>query len=219
MNAAPVRHPSGLYYREWADDINVIGEFRDYKLMWQAATDDDVLLDVGAHIGVVTTRFARKVARVVAVEPDPDNLALLKRNTALFPNVTVVGAAVGLMTGNGVLYRNLGRGRCMHSLVAIRGRNAEPCRTISFQHLLTESVPTLLKMDIEGYEYTLAPVLAQLPGSVRMIATEFHITRQQWRLKDGPALHAAYVAQGFKAVKPPDFGRNAFGGATAVYQR
>jgi len=46
----------------------------------------DTVLDLGAHVGYYTLLLARLVGpggRVVALEPDPDNFALLSRNVAL----------------------------------------------------------------------------------------------------------------------------------------
>lgn len=60
------------------------------------------VFDIGAHIGTFTvaikTRFPD--ARVVAIEPHPRNVALLKENVKDFENVTVIQGAVGYRKGS-----------------------------------------------------------------------------------------------------------------------
>ena len=58
----------------------------------------DVILDIGANIGVFTTfaRFLFPSARIIAVEPDPRTRALLVQYTAHMPGVTHVAKALGM---------------------------------------------------------------------------------------------------------------------------
>lgn len=52
-------------------------------------TKDDVVYDIGAGSGVISSVLAHKVKRVVAVEYDPRIAETLKHNMAAFSNVTV----------------------------------------------------------------------------------------------------------------------------------
>ncbi|HVT61361.1 MAG TPA: FkbM family methyltransferase [Thermoanaerobaculia bacterium] len=54
------------------------------------------VLDVGAHIGAFTLKVKSwwPEARVIAAEPDPDNAALFRRNTAGLEGVSLYGGAV-----------------------------------------------------------------------------------------------------------------------------
>lgn len=81
-------------------------------------------LDVGANLGwftVIASRLVGPRGRVLALEPDPANLRLLRRNVSLngCANVTVVAAAAGAGKGRARLYRsneNLGDHRlAIHS--------------------------------------------------------------------------------------------------------
>lgn len=51
----------------------------------------DVVLDIGAGSGVITAALARRCKHVIAVEPDPETAALLRKNVGKFENVTIVG--------------------------------------------------------------------------------------------------------------------------------
>jgi len=55
-----------------------------------------VVVDGGAYIGLSTVWLAREFpdATIYAVEPDPDNAAMIRRNVAAWPNVEVVEAGL-----------------------------------------------------------------------------------------------------------------------------
>lgn len=55
-----------------------------------------VIVDGGANIGLSALWFARKypLARIYAVEPDAENMELLRRNTASYPNIVPIQAGL-----------------------------------------------------------------------------------------------------------------------------
>jgi FkbM family methyltransferase len=64
----------------------------------------DLAFDVGAHVGNRTRCFRTLGARVVAVEPQPDFAAWLRRQFGRDPDVTVVEAGLGAMPGRATLH-------------------------------------------------------------------------------------------------------------------
>ena len=50
----------------------------------------DVVIDIGAGSGVITSALARRCKRVIAVEPDAETAALLRKNTKRCGNVVIV---------------------------------------------------------------------------------------------------------------------------------
>ena len=50
----------------------------------------DVVIDIGAGSGVITSALARRCKRVIAVEPDAETVALLRKNTKRYDNVVIV---------------------------------------------------------------------------------------------------------------------------------
>ncbi len=66
-----------------------------------AAGDVPVIVDAGANVGAASLWFARLYpqAKVVALEPDPQNAALCRANTASCGNVIPVEAAIGASSG------------------------------------------------------------------------------------------------------------------------
>src|SRR5512144_2068074 len=53
-------------------------------------TADDVIIEIGAGTGILTTRLAPHVARLVAVEVDRDCIAVLREALASYPQASVV---------------------------------------------------------------------------------------------------------------------------------
>ena len=50
----------------------------------------DVVIDIGAGSGVISSALARRCKQVIAVEPDAETAALLRKNTKRFDNVAIV---------------------------------------------------------------------------------------------------------------------------------
>jgi FkbM family methyltransferase len=207
---------SGLYYRGDTDDLTVIGEQRLYSKLFQEAGSTDVLLDIGAHIGIVSSMLAPIVHRVIAVEPDTDNLRVLAKNVMNFDNVTLYAGAATIAGGPRDFYLNRGKGKCMHSLVAFRGREPVTVTTWPLEELVDKWKPTLIKVDIEGGEWELAPKLFDLPDYVRLIIMELHLNRPLWRNKLAPEFHEIMSSK-YDVVIKPKFGPGGWG-TTVAYR-
>jgi FkbM family methyltransferase len=135
------------------------------------------IIDLGAHAGFAARYFVQRCpgARVLAVEPDPDNLALLRRNTASCRGIQVLAGAawshcrpLRLASGRG------GDG----SRVETETGGGIPVDGYDMPALLRVSGfdrVDLLKVDIEGAERALfAEGAAAWLGRVDTIAIEVH---------------------------------------------
>lgn len=118
----------------------------------------DTAVDVGANIGYLTALMAEAVGtagRVLAVEPGPPMLSLLRESFAEVQQVTVLGHALGGSEGTGRLEvpdpTQLGlsslRGNQGGDAVAVRVR---PLDAVLQEHGVADVA--LLKVDVEGYE-------------------------------------------------------------------
>ena len=165
---------------------------------------DDVLLDMGAHIGTFTDWAAKSGCRVVAVEPIPwlhDNWRV---NCSGLPNCSAVRGAVvpdsydspfvdlrfkpdGTSMGASYV-RTKGKGGCC-TVPAVRIRD------------LLDGSFTALKVDVEGAEYGL-DLPSHLDG-VRKLCVDFHVVPDfDWR--GAIAQHIeAFAGLGFRMVKDP----------------
>lgn len=170
---------------------------------------DDIVLDLGAHIGTASRLFLRKgAAHAVAVEADPANLPLLRRNLARQP-ATIVPAAVGAANGRTTFYTRADRA-FVGSILGDPTRKQTTVPVVAFSDLLRVHRPTLVKFDIEFAEYGL-PELRALPDHVRVLTGEVHIrfvgiftdrpmdaAELRQRREDAAGLIAAIEAQGFR---------------------
>jgi FkbM family methyltransferase len=137
--------------------------------------DPQVIVDIGAHIGMASIAFASRYprARIVAVEPEPDNFARLMLNIAGYKNITAVRAA---------LWKHDGEVHLAPSQVHPKGAFAIsecgsiPARAITMCTLMNEMgirVIDLLKIDIEGSEKEVFQACDWI-DTVRTIAIELH---------------------------------------------
>jgi FkbM family methyltransferase len=135
---------------------------RDYEAEVTAALESlvgegDVVMDVGANLGYHTVALSRLVGpdgHVVAVEPDPDNLRLLRENLRLngCENVTVVACALGAAASTAKL-SICPHNRGYQGLVDLaRSRTFIEVRVRRADEVLERRQPSLVKIDVEGGE-------------------------------------------------------------------
>ncbi len=154
---AQAKTPNGILLQP-LDSIFVNGEIyldevydRFYKMM-----QDDIVIDVGAHVGAFTLKAARRVrnGKVVAVEPHPSNYRLLLKNIAFnkLENVIPINSALSNYHGMAKLY--LSKDSVQHSLRSTKGKYIEvEVKTLDW--LLSElklSKVNFIKIDVEGAE-------------------------------------------------------------------
>jgi len=110
----------------------------------------EVILECGAHQGFTTSYIATcagKKGHVVAFEPSPFNVEIIKKNLELnhLTNTEVVASAIGSAVGK-AQFSFVSNGSIQSSSV---GTFAIDVTTIdSYAHLK----PTMLKIDVEGYD-------------------------------------------------------------------
>lgn len=116
-----------------------------------AAGGKPIVVDAGANIGAASLWFGYKYpcARIVAVEPDAGNAAVLRRNIGERPNHVLVEAAIGAEAG---FVELLGEGLGW----AIQTRRADRgLPIVTIDDALAASggdTPFIVKIDIEGFE-------------------------------------------------------------------
>ncbi|GIW71114.1 MAG: hypothetical protein KatS3mg102_0656 [Planctomycetota bacterium] len=143
---------------------------------------------------------------MIAYEPEPHNHAELQHNTAVFPHVVTVRAAVAGSSGQLVLYR--ARSSVSHSLYQRAEADAsaacEPVQAISLDELFAEHQIErcdLLKLDIEGAEYEVIYGASERTlARVARLAAEYHDPRPDDPAARGRAL-ADYLHQHGFAVR------------------
>ncbi|NML95390.1 FkbM family methyltransferase [Novosphingobium olei] len=118
-----------------------------------AAGRRPVVLDCGANIGAATVALAELWPRAafVAVEPDPGNAAMARRNLIGTPNAHVLEAAIGSVPGHAALL-NDGDGFAW-GVRTTRAASGVPIITVrQALEAVQDGEPFVCKIDIEGFE-------------------------------------------------------------------
>jgi FkbM family methyltransferase len=172
-----------------------------FRFLDAVADPDAVLLDVGAWIGPLSLYASPRMARVIALEPDPVAHAELSANIAgNVGNVEIWNAAVDLAPGELKLFAPQGFGKSETSSIG----EGEPVivKTVTFADLdaaIGAAKKLVLKVDIEGHEYR---VMDALLGFAKARRAPVHLSlhpRSYWNsVKQGShwweARRATYAA-------------------------
>lgn len=144
----------------------------------------DLCFDIGAHLGDRTMHFLRLGARVVAAEPQPALLAMLRRRFAGDPRVTVVPAALGAAPGRAELAIDpmnptiatlspefIAQAGASPGFRAARWRERVEVDIVTLDSLIAaHGLPAFCKIDVEGYEHA---VLEGLSRPVPALSLEY----------------------------------------------
>ena len=156
-------HHKGYWYH---------GKKREYltmDLFEKLLKADDVVLEVGGHIGYITVYFSHLVTKgtVYVFEPGVNNLPFLEKNTGELKNVTLIRKAVSDQNGKAKFYiENLtGQNNSLLSdyenfktsdeVAFVKSDKKEvEVETITIDTFCKQSslVPNFIKIDIEGAE-------------------------------------------------------------------
>jgi FkbM family methyltransferase len=144
--------------------------------------EDDIVIDIGAHIGVFTIYAASKARRgkVFAFEPFPGNYAMVLENIGLNStgNVVPFNAAVAGSGGKKMLF--LSEENVCHSLYRFdrQGEKSVPVESMTLAQIIEKNGirrVDLLKIDCEGAEYDILMGADDATlGKIDKISMEYH---------------------------------------------
>lgn len=147
--------------------------------------DAQVVIDLGAHIGLATESLRRQYpgARIISVEMDRENYELCVRNHASTPNQETVHAAIWSTSGVAEV-TDVGNGNWGYRARPVGGGVADPIgdrqttQALTFSELLRDrgiDRVSILKVDIEGSEAELFEASwREIFASVDLVAVEIH---------------------------------------------
>jgi FkbM family methyltransferase len=150
----------------------------------------DLCFDVGAHVGNRILVWSRLGARIVAVEPQPVCLDLLRRWYGNRPQVHLVGEAVGATPGRQTLRISaanptvttlssewIASVQKSDGFARVQWEESATVEVTTLDTLITRfGQPAFCKIDIEGYE---AAALAGLSQPLAALSFEFIPAAQQ----------------------------------------
>lgn len=159
--------------------------WRNYTAgLWEPETRDllhellkpgDLFVDIGAWIGPVTLWALECGAKVIAIEPDPVAFDALTADRLC--DVEYHQCAITLEDGPVRLAPR--RGQLGNSMTRITDDGPVHVLGARLETILGDRVPRLVKMDVEGYETTLLPMLAPAlaaQDSALQVALHPHLT-------------------------------------------
>lgn len=133
----------------------------------RSLTDRDLVIDVGANVGMVSECMAKRKAKIISIEPNKKALIKLNKVAARHKNITVMDVAAGTSNRTVKLYMhkdslNTEKDYTQASSLLSDKSNVtteiyEEIREIDFaEYLLSiDRQIELIKIDIEGYEIEL----------------------------------------------------------------
>jgi len=141
--------------------------------------DLGLVVDAGAHVGIFSLQAAQWADKVVALEPNAVNFAVLEANVRRnhMSNVMPIEAALWAESSTAIGFGPaIGFGNANHSGGGhVTQTGSEFVKAVSLDDLIAQFGPIdLLKIDIEGAEYEVFGAAKRL-GEVREIVGELHI--------------------------------------------
>lgn len=135
-------------------------EPREYEWFSKILHEGDIFIDVGANVGGYSVRACKIGARVIAVEPDPDNYRVLKINLKLNQcfDAHILNIAAGRREEVLELYESSNGAPVGYSLLQAKKRKKVKCSVnvkpldVAIPPLLNNEWVDLLKIDVEGVE-------------------------------------------------------------------
>jgi len=144
-------HPASL-------DAVMMREFMVIYTCKKLADKDKIFVDVGACAGKYTVRLAKQFKKVIAIEPNPENVKVLKKNLELnnIRNVEVLPYACGESDYVAFIENRAAQSRLTNKLIP----KAYKVQVKRLDELVEKT--DVIKIDVEGYEKQVVDGAAKL---------------------------------------------------------
>lgn len=175
------------------------------SVMKRLISDGDVCLDIGANIGYTSLHMLRSAGKsgfVYAVEPDPHNVGMLKRNIRANGFADRCEIARGIISDrNGIADFWISNRPNLHSVqkTVYSSRNIRVDAFHLPTFLANRRLPNLIKMDVEGHE---VPILRSSLEFFRKTPGKLHFLIEvhpllYWQDNDFASVLREYFRIGF----------------------
>ncbi|HKT88921.1 MAG TPA: FkbM family methyltransferase [Candidatus Sulfotelmatobacter sp.] len=163
---------------------------------------DDCVWDVGANVGYYTERLSRLASHVIAFEPVPENYSQIE--SRMLPNVQCCQTALGDVTGEVTMSVN-----GPFSSIASATHAEIPTQSVAIARgddLTSLRPPSVVKIDVEGYELEVIQGMHRILRGVRALFVEVHFQILEDRgMPQGPSQLVNEIRKlGFSDIKWPD---------------
>jgi FkbM family methyltransferase len=149
---------------------------REYGI--SLSVQPSIIVDAGANAGMSAAWFSLSypTAKIVAIEPEPTNFEVLRRNAKLFPRIIPINAALWNREGV-VCMEDRGGGHWGMRVADDKIASGPIIRSTTVPALLEElgiDRVDLLKVDVEGAECEIFADCSSWIGCVSVICAELH---------------------------------------------
>jgi FkbM family methyltransferase len=148
-------------------------EFVEMGFLLHFLRPNDLFLDVGANIGSYTIVAAKVCkARTIAFEPDPDTARALRRNVAINRLSALADVREWALGGvNGQITFTVGLDT-MNRVARPDDKSAQVVPIRRLDDIDDAAAPTLIKLDVEGYEEQVLSGASGVLGSPSLLAVQ-----------------------------------------------
>jgi FkbM family methyltransferase len=165
-------------------------QFSQYNAGVKHAAKRRTAIDVGAHIGIFTQRYAQLFQRVIAIEPV--NIRYLRANTAKYPNVEIYHNAASNREGDTVYLHNPSKNNENSGAWEITTEPTDTSITTITIDGLNLSVVDIIKIDTQGVEYS---VILGAHNTIKQCRPVIHIESKDTDLIEYICNEYDYVVQ------------------------
>lgn len=196
-----------IYQEKHLGSLNDVWVRLEYDRL-QSLKKTDIVVDAGAAIGEFTVKASMQSLFVYAFEPEPENFAMLQKNTAKFANVRIFNNALSSSSGKQPLYLSQNWGG--HSLVSKADNRTVEVETITLDEVVDEA--DFLKVDVEASELEVFKGATKLLQNCHpFIAVEIHNKEIFQNVADflaqfNYACHYGIIDSHIIEVKTPTYG-------------
>lgn len=156
---------------------NMVPEPELLHVLFRAFKPGDLAVDAGACVGfftIIMSKLVGPTGSVIAIEPDSRNLAVLRKNLDINDcrNVEIYEHPLGAQDEHQIAFfekEENGQSSCYDGSLSC---NARLVTANSLAAVLGDSVPALLKMDIEGSEFEALRGLEDYGHRIPIIVSE-----------------------------------------------
>jgi FkbM family methyltransferase len=156
------RNGCTLYIRTQSSDLEVLLQHIAYLELYQnqiTTLEPKCILDAGANIGISVFVFSQIFpdAKIIAIEPDPENFQLMERAVETFNSKRNITLVLGALYNRDQNDLGLNKNRGEEYSISVSRKKKGDIRAFRFETLIEEFgfSPDLIKLDIEGSEIDL----------------------------------------------------------------
>jgi FkbM family methyltransferase len=172
-----------IYGEDWYSHDYDISRIPELNWIKQNLEDGDVVVDCGAHhgmYGILCSKWVGGNGKVIGFEALPQNFEIAMKNIQLnqIQNFEIRNEAVG--SQNGMFKMSVSSNEVV---VEKNTKNKILIPMVTLDNAFQEFSPTLLKIDVEGYELDVLRGAKRILKSIPKLDVEIHFTRFDDRIK------------------------------------